>query len=161
MLKGTSPDSHAWETAWENDVHPGGQMLFLSLSRQPVLLLLLFITLKEDPWRVFTVPRFPSVLHASMLPSPNEQELLLSKGKWKLVRAYNIWCVSNKPYIYSSPDTLILYTPLMRTHMGTQFNLYNNKKEHSIYFMPYDMYTIVVLLGTQAGTYCCQSLSPD
>ncbi|KAK1885500.1 Methylxanthine N3-demethylase NdmB [Dissostichus eleginoides] len=40
-------------------------MLFLSLSRQPVLLLLLFITLKEDPWRVFTVPRFPSVLHAS------------------------------------------------------------------------------------------------
>ncbi|KAI4806518.1 hypothetical protein KUCAC02_017338, partial [Chaenocephalus aceratus] len=39
-------------------------------SRQPVLLLLLFITLKEDPWRVFTVPRFPSV--------QNEQGLLLA-----------------------------------------------------------------------------------
>lgn len=35
------------------------------------------------------------------------------------------------------------------------------KREHFIYFIPYDMDTIVVLLGEQAGTYCCQSLGPD
>ncbi|TNN88335.1 hypothetical protein EYF80_001551 [Liparis tanakae] len=32
---------------------------YLHSGQQPALLLLLFITLKEDPWRVFTVPRFP------------------------------------------------------------------------------------------------------
>lgn len=158
MLRGTFPDSHARETAWENDVHPGGQMLFLSLSRRPVLLSLLFITLKEDPRRVFTVPRFPSVVHASTPPSPNEQELLLYS--WRSENAsgfiiYGAWVI-NHISLQTKLHGVQTYSKclLWQLHMGSCCNLCNNKNEHSIYFMPYDMYTIVVALDTQAGTYC-------
>lgn len=71
-------------------------MLFLSPSREPVLLLLLFITLKQDPWRVFTAPRFPSVLHASMLPFAKRAGAFVVEGGGRggvktCKGAYRVW----------------------------------------------------------------------
>lgn len=45
--------------------------------------------------------------------------------------------------------------------MGLHLIYTIKKKNTQFILMPYYMYTIVVLLGTQAGTYCCRSLGPD
>lgn len=98
-------------------------MLFLSLSRQPVLLLLLFITLKQDPWWAFTVPRLPSRFY--MPPCSHRQT---SKSfcctrasenlRGLLMCGVNICCVSNKPQSSYLESRL-------------PFNLYNRKRMHN------------------------------
>lgn len=60
--------------------------------------------------------------------------------KGLIIYGVNIWCVNNKPYIYSShatlsPDSLIFYMPLTQTPYGHQFNLYNNKKQDTQFIL--------------------------
>lgn len=150
MFRGTSPDSHAWETAWENDVHPGGQMLFLSPSREPVLLLLLFITLKQDPWRVFTAPRFPSVLHASMLPFAKRAGAFvvegggrggsknLQRGLSSVAWICGVWVINHASIHVKPLGVQTILRAAREEPIWAPSSIYTTtKQEHSIYCTPY------------------------
>lgn len=99
----------------ENDVHPGGQMLFLSLGRRAMLLLSLFITLKQDPWWAFTVPRFhpgSACFHARSCTNVCRS----FGGKCKPVKSHDIRCE------YMECEEEVIHN---RPHSAFSLNPYN------------------------------------